>query len=198
MHRHIAAIATTIVLLGAATAHATTWNIDSAHSSAQFAIRHLMVSTVRGTMGKVSGTVNLDDGDVTKSSVEATIDVSGIDTREPKRDQHLKSPDFFDVAKYPTITFTSKKVEKVSDTKYKVTGDLTIKGKTKEVVLDIEGSTKPMTDPNGNPKLGGVAHATINRQDFGVSWNNALDGGGFVLGDDVEITIDLELGQKKA
>ena len=197
MHRLTGAAVASAVLVITATAHASTWNIDSAHSSAQFAVRHLMVSTVRGTLGKVTGTAIIDDSDISKSIVEATIDVAGIDTREPKRDDHLKSPDFFDVAKYPTIIFKSTKVEKVSDTKYKATGALTIKGKTKEVVLDVEGSPKPMTDPMGNSKLGGVAHTTINRQDFGVSWNKALDGGGLVVGDDVDITIDIELVQKK-
>lgn len=196
MHRHIATFFAVIGLFSAGAARASTWEIDSVHSSAQFAIRHLMVSTVRGNMGKVTGTLNLDDSNLSQSSVEATIDVSGIDTREPKRDAHLKSADFFDAAQYPSITFKSKKVEKVSDDKYKVTGDLTIKGKTKEVVLDVEGSPKPMTDPMGNTKLGGVARTKINRQDFGVSWSKSLDGGGLVVGDEVEITIDLELVKK--
>jgi polyisoprenoid-binding protein YceI len=196
MHRHIGTLIAVISVLGGATAGASTWEIDPAHSSAQFAVRHLMVSTVRGTMGKVTGSLNLDEGDVTKSSVVATIDVTGIDTREPKRDAHLKAPDFFDATQYPSITFQSKRVEKVSDDRYKVTGDLTIKGKTKEVVLDVEGSPKPMTDPMGNTKLGGVARTKINRQDFGVSWSKSLDGGGLVVGDDVEITIDLELLKK--
>jgi polyisoprenoid-binding protein YceI len=196
MHRHLVALVTALVALSAAAAHASTWEIDPAHTSAQFAVRHLMVSTVRGNMGKTTGTVSLDDADLTQSSVEAIIDVSGLDTREPKRDTHLKSPDFFDVEKYPTMTFKSKKVEKVSDMKYKVTGDLTIKGTTKEVVLEVEGSPKPMSDPFGNTKLGGVARTKINRQDFGISWSKALDGGGLVVGDEVEITIDVELNKK--
>ena len=186
-----------VALAFGSAADAATFDIDPAHTSAQFAVRHLMVSTVRGTLGKVSGTVNLDDADVTKSSVDATIDVAGIDTREPKRDAHLKSPDFLDAAKYPTITFKSKKVAKVTDDKYQVTGDLTLHGVTKEVVLDAEGSPKPFTDPMGNLKLGGAVHTKINRQDFGVAWNKALEGGGLVVSDDVEITIDIELMKKK-
>jgi len=160
-----------------AIAGASTWAIDPAHSSAQFAVRHLMVSTVRGQLGKVTGTVNIDDSDLTHSTAEATIDANGIDTREAKRDEHLRSPDFLDTAKYPTMTFKSKKVERVSDGKYKVTGDLTMRGVTHEVVLDVEGSPTPMKDPMGNTKLGGVAKTTLNRQDFGINWSKSLDGG---------------------
>jgi polyisoprenoid-binding protein YceI len=174
-------------------AGASMWKIDPAHASAQFAVRHLMVSTVRGTLGKVAGTVNLDEADLIKSSVEASIDVTAIDTREPKRDAHLKSPDFFDVAKYPAITFKSKKVTKLGETKFQVTGDLTMHGVTKEVVLDVEGSATSFKDPTGHLKLGGIATTKLNRQNFGLQWNKALDGGGVVLGDDVAVTIDVEL-----
>lgn len=184
------------VLAAPTGALASTWQIDPAHTSAQFAVRHLMVSTVRGQMGKVSGVVTLDDTDLTKSSIEASIDVNGIDTREPKRDDHLRSADFLDVAKYPTITFKSTKVEKVADDHYKVTGDLTLRGVTKSVVLDVTGSPKPLHDPMGNVKVGGSAATRINRQDFGVSWSKSLDGGGVVVGDDVDITIDVELVKK--
>ena len=176
--------------------HGAIWDIDPAHTSAQFAVRHLMVSTVRGEFSKVSGTVNLDEQDPTKSSLEATIDTASINTRVEKRDQHLKSPDFLDVAKYPTIAFKSKKIEKVSDTKFKVTGDLTLHGVTKEVVLDVEGSTKAAKDPSGNLRIGGMATTKINRQDFGVQWNKALETGGVVVGDEVAITIDVELTKK--
>ena len=172
---------------------ASTWQIDSAHSSAQFAVRHLMVSTVRGTLGPVTGTVNLDEADPTKSSVEANVGANGIDTREPKRDAHLKSPDFFDVAKYPTITFKSKKVSKLSDTRFQVTGDLSMHGVTREVVLDVEGAPKPFKDPMGNLKLGGSATTKLNRKDFGIEWNKTMDGGGMVVSDNVDVTIDIEL-----
>jgi len=176
--------------------HGAIWDIDPAHTSAQFAVRHLMVSTVRGEFSKVSGTINLDEQDPTKSSLEATIDTASINTRVEKRDQHLKSPDFLDVAKYPTIAFKSKKIEKVSDTNFKVTGDLTLHGVTKEVVLEVEGSTKASKDPSGNLRIGGVATTKINRQDFGVQWNKALETGGVVVGDEVTITIDVELTKK--
>ena len=175
---------------------ASSWEIDPVHTSAQFAVKHLVISTVRGQLGKVTGAINIDDTDLTKSSVQATIDATGIDTREAKRDEHLRGPDFLDVAKYPTITFTSKKIEKVSDDKYKVTGDLTLRGVTKEVVLDVAGSPKPLTDPFGNVKLGGVAKTILNRKDFGVAWSQSLDGGGLVVGDDVDVTIDVEVIKK--
>jgi polyisoprenoid-binding protein YceI len=176
-------------------AAASRWKIDPAHTSAQFAVRHLMVSTVRGTMAPVTGVVNLDEADVTKSSVESTIDVNGIDTRKPKRDAHLKSPDFFDVARYPTITFKSKKVTRLADSKFQVTGDLTIHGVTREVVLDVDGQPKPFKDHMGNLRLGGMATTKLNRRDFGINWNKVLDGGGLVVGDEVGITIDVELVQ---
>ena len=177
---------------------ASTWEIDPAHTLAQFAIRHLMISTVRGHFDKVSGTVTIDENDPTKSKIEATIDTASINTRVEKRDEHLKSPDFFDVAKYPTITFTSKKIEKVGDTKFKVTGDLTIRGITKEVVLDVEGNPKAFKDPFGMMRVGGNATTTINRKDFGLAWNKALETGGVVVGDEVTITIDIEMTQKEA
>lgn len=179
-------------------ARASSWEIDGAHSSAQFSIKHLMVSNVRGEFSKVTGTLNLDDKDITKSTVEATIDVSSINTRDEKRDGHLKSPDFFDVAKFPTITFKSKKVAKAGEGKLKVTGDLTIHGVTKEVVLNVDGPAKEAKDPWGNIKSGAVATTKINRKDFGLGWNKVLETGGVAVGEEVSITIDVELQQKKA
>lgn len=174
-------------------AGASMWQIDPAHTSAQFAVRHLMVSTVRGTLGKVTGVVNLDETDLSKSSVEASIDATAIDTREPKRDTHLKSPDFLDVVQYPTITFKSRKVVRTGDTKFQVTGDLTMHGVTKEVVLDVEGAPQPFKDPMGNLRLGGVASTKLNRRDFKIEWNKTLDGGGVVVGDEISVTIDIEV-----
>lgn len=195
--RRIILSAVIIIAIGVpSVAAASTWQIDSAHSSAHFAVRHLMVSTVRGTMGKATGVVTLDETDPSKSSVEASVDVTGIDTREPKRDAHLQSPDFFDVEKYPTITFKSKKVTKLGETKFQVAGDLTMHGVTKEVVLDVEGSPKPFNDPMGNVKVGGIATTTLKRKDFGITWNATLDGGGVVLSDEVAVTIDIELVKK--
>ncbi len=196
MRRFLAAVLAIVALGLPVLSHAAMWDIDPAHTSAQFAVRHLMVSTVRGEFGKVSGTVNLDEQDPSKSSLEATIDTASINTRVEKRDQHLKSPDFLDVTKYPTMTFKSKKIEKVSDAKFKVTGDLTLHGVTKEVVLDVEGSPKAFKDPSGNLRVGGVATTKINRQDFSVQWNKALETGGVVAGDEVAITIDVELTKK--
>ncbi len=186
------------MLIGTSVAQAATFEIDPVHSTVQFSVRHMMVSNVKGTFDKVGGTLNLDEADPSKSTLEATIDVNSINTREPKRDGHLKSPDFFDVAQYPTITFKSKRAAKTADGKYQVTGDLTIHGVTKEVVLDVDGSPKSVTDPMGNIRLGGSAHTKINRKDFGITWSKNLDGGGVMVGDDVDITIEVELVKKKA
>ena len=166
------------------------------HRRHEFAVRHLVVSTVRGTLGEVTGSVNLDETDITKSSVEATIDAAGILTRDGMRDEHLKGPDFLYVTKYPKVTFKSKKVEKVADGKFKVTGDLTLRGVTKEVALDVEGTPKAFHDQMGVLKLGGVAKTRINCHDFGMEYNKTLvDGGGLVVGNDVDIIIDIELEQ---
>lgn len=181
-----------------AQAATSTWQIDPQHSSAQFAVRHMAISTVRGAFSKISGTLMLDDKDVTKSTVEVSIDVSTVDTREPDRDKDLRSERFFDVAHYPTMTFKSKKVEQAGPGKLKVTGDLTIRGTIKEVVLDVDGPSTPMKDPWGNLRTAATATTRVNRQDFGVKWNAKLDNGGVVVGDDVNITIDVELIQKGA
>ena len=199
MRRHLAFTFVAITLAVPAAGKASVWEIDPAHTSAQFAIRHLMVSTVRGDFRKVSGKVNLDDQDVTKSTVDATIDVASIDTGIAKRDDHLRSPDFFDVAKYPTMTFKSKKIPKGSgDGNYKITGDLTLRGVTKEVVLDFEGNLKPVKSPQGKTLIGGMATTKINRKDFGLTWNAALETGGVAVGEDVTITIDIEMTQPNA
>jgi polyisoprenoid-binding protein YceI len=195
----IAALAGLAVILSLPVGAATsTWQIDPQHSSAQFAVRHMAVSTVRGAFSKISGTLVLDDQDVTKSTVDVTIDVSTVDTREPDRDKDLRSDRFFDVAHFPTMTFKSKKVEQAGVGKLKVTGDLTIRGTTKEVVLDVDGPATPVKDPWGNLRTAVSATAKVNRQDFGVKWNAKLDNGGVVVGDDVSITIDVELLQKAA
>ena len=175
-----------------ALAQTSTWTIDSSHTHAAFTVRHLVISNVRGEFGKTTGTLTLDEGDVTRSKVEATIDVASVNTREPKRDEHLKSPDFFDVAKFPTMTFKSTKVEKAGAGKLKVTGDLTLRGVTKPVVLDVEGPTAEIKDPRGNTRRGVSATATINRKDFGVAWSKLIEAGP-VVGDEVKIEIEAEL-----
>ncbi|MFO0726022.1 MAG: YceI family protein [Myxococcota bacterium] len=177
-------------------AQASTWEVDSSHTAAQFSVRHLMVSNVRGEFSKVTGTVELDDKDVSKSKVKVEIDVSTVNTREPKRDEHLKSAEFFDVAKFPKMTFKSKSVTKAGGG-FKVVGDLSIHGVTKEVTLDVEGTLAEVKDPWGNVKTGLTATTKIKREDFGLTWNKALEAGGVVVGSDVAITLDVELTKKK-
>jgi polyisoprenoid-binding protein YceI len=174
-----------------AAAATSTWNIDPAHSAAQFAVKHLMISTVRGAFTSVKGSIQLDDKDITKSSVEVTIDVNSVDTRQPDRDKDLKSDHFFDAEHFPTITFKSKKVEQVSPGKLKVTGDLTIRGTTKEVVLDVDGPTAPVKDPWGNQRIGVSASSKITRQDFGITYGPGM------IGDEISITIDAEMTAAK-
>jgi polyisoprenoid-binding protein YceI len=181
-----------------APAATSTWQIDPQHSAAQFSVRHLAISTVRGGFSNVNGTVNFDDKDVSKSSVDVTIDVSTVDTREPNRDKDLKSDKFFDLAHFPAMTFKSKKVEQDGTGKLKITGDLTIRGVTKEVVLEVDGPTAAVKDPWGNQRAAVNATTKINRQDFGVKWNATMDNGGVVVGDEVSITIDAEMVQKTA
>ena len=196
MLRRPVALSLALMLTFPALVSAGAWDIDGTHSSAKFKVRHLGISNVTGGFKKMSGTLTMDDADITKSTVEAVIDATTLDTGDPKRDEHLKSPDFFDVAKFPTITFKSKKVEKAGEGKLKVTGDLTMRGVTKEVVLDVDGPLTPIT-AFGGMKTGATAATTINRQDFGVAWSRVMEGGGLVVGNDVAITIDLELVQKK-
>jgi polyisoprenoid-binding protein YceI len=171
----------------------TTFQIDPRHSDAQFAVTHLMISTVRGEFHGISGTVIYDDSDVSKSSVNVTIDATTVDTREPDRDKHLKSADFFDVANHPTMTFKSTKVEADGAGKLRVTGDLTIRGNTKTAVLEVTLPQSPIKDPWGLQRTAVSAVTKINRQDFGVAWNKNLDSGGVVVGDNVEITLDVEM-----
>ncbi len=179
----------------AGSAATTTWEIDAAHSSAQFSIRHLMISNVRGEFVTMSGAVHVDDADPTKSVVEGTIDAASIDTRNAKRDEHLRSPDFLDTAKFPTITFKSKRIEKAG-TGWKIVGDLTLHGVTREVALDLTDVSPQQKDGRGNVKVGGQATTKINRKDFGIVWNQALDGGGVAVGDEVSITLDVEVVRK--
>jgi len=195
--RTIATLAATVLLSLPAAAAPSQWAVDSHHSSAQFAVKHLMISTVRGQFHGITGTIIWDDKDITKSTVDVSIDTTTVDTQEPNRDKDLKSENFFDVAKYPTMTFKSKKIEQAGAGKLKVTGDLTMHGVTKEVTLDVEGPTAPIKDPWGNTRVALNATASVNRQDFGVKWNKSLDGGGVMVGDNVNITIDAELVKKQ-
>ena len=174
----------------------TQWQIDPAHSAAHFSVRHLMISNVRGEFGKVSGNVVLDPSDPTKSTVEVIVDATTIDTREPQRDEHLRSADFFDVANHPAITFRSKQITAAGAGRFKVTGDLTIRGVTRTVSFDVDGPTPPVKDPWGNVRAGVSATAKINRKDFGLVWNALTEAGGVVVGDEVSITFEAELVQK--
>jgi polyisoprenoid-binding protein YceI len=189
----VAAAGLAILVSAPIEAATSTWQIDPQHTAAQFSVRHMAISTVRGQFSSVKGTVQIDDTDVSKSIVDVTIDVTSVDTREPKRDAHLKSPDFFDAAKYPEMIFKSTKVEKTADGKLKVTGNLTIRGVTKEVILDVDGPTAPVKDARGMQRAGLTATTKINRQDYGVKWNAAMDNGGVVVGDEISIVIDLEM-----
>jgi polyisoprenoid-binding protein YceI len=175
---------------------AAIYEIDPAHSRAHFKIRHLMVSNVRGEFSKVSGKVVYDPSDLSNSKIEAIIDATTISTSEPQRDEHLKSADFLDVAKFPTITFVSKSATRIDEDTLKVTGDLTIHGVTREVVLEVEVATDEVKDPWGNIKAGASAKTKINRKDFGLTWNQALETGGLLVGEDISITLDIELTRK--
>lgn len=171
------------------------YKIDTAHSSAQFSVVHLAISKVNGEFRKVSGTVYFDPANPANDKIDAVVDTTTVSTREDKRDDHLKSDAFFDVAKYPTMTFKSTSATKQGD-KLLVTGDLTLHGVTKPVTLEVEGPSAEIKDPMGNLKVGASASAKINRKDFGLTWNKTLDGGGVMVGDEVTINIDVELSRK--
>jgi polyisoprenoid-binding protein YceI len=170
----------------------TTWNIDPAHSAADFKVKHMMISNVKGNFSGLSGTLTEHTVDSTLSSVEASIPVASISTGDVQRDGHLKSAEFFDAEKFPAMTFKSTKVVSKGNTEYEVTGDLTIRGVTKAVTFAVEGPSAPGKDPWGNTRIGLSATAKINRKDFGLAWNAALETGGFLVGDEVSVTLDVE------
>ena len=176
-----------LILVSSAFAQVEAWKIDPMHSAAQFAVRHLGISTVRGEFKKVSGSASYDPADPSKTTLEATIDATSVDTRVDMRDNDLRSVNFLDVQKYPTITFKSKRAESAGSGKLKITGDLAIHGVTKEVVLDVDGPTAAVKDPRGNYHMGASATTTVSRKDFGVN------GAAGMVGDDISITIDTEL-----
>jgi polyisoprenoid-binding protein YceI len=168
------------------------WNFDHAHSSVDFTVRHLLVSKVRGKFTTWTGKLEIDEQDLSRSRVEVDIDVASVDTHEPRRDAHLRSGDFFDVEKHPRLTFVGRHVEPKGKDRLAVTGDLTIRGTTREVVLDVERGGIVAKDPWGMRRAGFTATATINRKDYGVSYNQVLDQGGLALGEEVAISIDIE------
>jgi polyisoprenoid-binding protein YceI len=170
----------------------TTWNIDPVHSHAQFKVKHMMISNVKGEFTAVSGKLELNSADITKSRVEASVDATTINTREAQRDAHLKSADFLDVEKFPVLTFKSTRISKAGAEEIKVDGDLTLHGVTRNVSFEVEGPTPTMKDPWGNTRIGLSATTRINRKDFGLTWNSALETGGLLVGEDVTITLDVE------
>ncbi len=182
----------TVVFAFTSLSIASTWDLDKAHSSIEFKIKHLMITNVRGSFDSFTGHVDYDENDVTKSKVEVTIDVASINTGNQQRDDHLRSADFFDVEKYPKMTFVSKKIHK-ADGGLKVTGDLTLHGVTKEVILNVEGPTAPVKGPMGNMRMGATATTKIDRRDFGLTWSKALETGGLVVDNKVMITLEVEL-----
>jgi polyisoprenoid-binding protein YceI len=189
MSRFALALTAVLAMAAAAAAQAGTWQIDPNHSAAQFSVRHLGVSTVRGAFMKVSGSATYDPADPGKNTVDVTIDASSVDTRVQMRDNDLRSPNFLDVQKYPTITFKSKQAKSAGSGKLQIVGDLTIHGVTKEVTLDVDGPSAPIKDPWGNQRIGASASTKINRKDFGVN------GAAGAVGDEISITIDTELIQ---
>lgn len=168
------------------------WNIDPSHSTAEFTVRHLMITNVRGRFGKLSGTVDFDPEKPEQAQITASIDATSIDTREEKRDAHLRSPDFFDVEKYPTLEFKSKRVAKTDDG-FQIVGDLLMHGVTKEITLDVEGPTATTKDPWGNTRIGASATAKLNRKDWGLAWNAALETGGVLVGEQIKIQLEVSL-----
>ena len=179
------------------TAAKTTWTLDPTHAELGFAVRHLMIATVRGRFGKVEGTVTVDEKNPIDSKVDVTVDVTSIDTRQEMRDNHLRSADFFDAANHPTIRFVSKRIEGDVNEKFRLVGELTIRGTTREVALDVSLEGRG-NDPWGNERAGFSASGKINRRDFGLVWNQMLESGGAVVGDDVKLSLDVELVRQAA
>jgi polyisoprenoid-binding protein YceI len=179
------------------TNNTTVWTLDPTHAEVGFAVRHLMISTVRGRFGAPSGTVTIDERDPRTAKVDVAIDVSSIDTRQEQRDGHLRSPDFFDVERFPAMRFVSKRIEGDLTDEFTIVGDLTIRDVTREVTLDVTAEGRGM-DPWGNERAGFSAKAKINRGEFGLTWNQALETGGVVVSDEVKLSIDVELVKQQA
>lgn len=185
-------MASTTVTATTAITATSTWNIDPAHSVAEFKVRHMMISYVRGEFSGLSGVLKLDETDYTHSTVEVSIPVASVRTVDEKLDAHLKNADFFDFEKFPALTFKSTNIRSTGDRDYVVTGDLTIHGITKPVTLSVDDVSEPSNDPWGNQRIGLSASAKVNRKDFGIVWNTALDSGGVLVGDEVTITLDVQ------
>ena len=196
MKRSIIILLFCLALCAPSIAMAATYRLDADHSSIQFKIRHLTVSNVSGTFNKFKGSASVEGEDLATLKVEVAIDAASVDTGHEKRDEHLRNADFLDVAKYPIITFVSRKVIKGDPGKLKVIGDLTLHGVTREITVDLEGPTPEVKDPWGNFRRGATGTAKIDRRDFGITWNKALDTGGLVVGNEVGIQVDIEWVRK--
>ena len=196
--KRLLAIILSAALLAPLNVLAATYNLDPVHTFIQFKVKHLMISNVKGNFEKFNGSVVIDENEIAKSKVNVSIETASVNTKITKRDEDLRSGNFFDVAKYPVMTFDSTKVERAGADRLKVTGNLTIKGVTKQVVLNVEGPSGEIKSPFGDVRRGASATATVNRHDFGVSWNKKLAGGGYVVGDQVYIIIDIELVKQQA
>lgn len=196
MKRLLFLVAALLLGAGPALAATATWQIDPNHATIEFKVRHMMVAYVKGTFAKVDGTIEADDADPAKAKIRVTIDTASIDTNIAKRDEHLRSPDFFDVARFPTMTFVSKAVAVDGNGKGKVVGDLTIRDVTREVTLEVAEVTPAIKDPWGKTRRGASATTTINRKDFGLTWNTLLETGGVAVGDEVKISLDFEMIRK--
>lgn len=173
-----------------------TYQIDPQHTAAHFKVRHMMISNVKGEFSGITGLIEFDPANLAGSHAEATINAATVSTREPERDKHLKSADFLDVRRYPVITFRSTKIVSTGDDNYELTGDLTIRGVTREVILQVDSLTPEIQDPDGQFRRGASASTRMERKDFGLTWNAVLESGGFLVGDDVDITIDVEMVRK--
>jgi polyisoprenoid-binding protein YceI len=180
------------VMSTAVSTETSTWNIDPVHSTAQFKVKHMMISNVKGEFTKITGKLELNHSDITKSHVEGFIDAATINTREPDRDTHLKSADFLDVEKFPHLSFKSTQISKNGDGELSVEGDLTIHGVTRKAVFEVEGPSPPTKDPWGNTRIGLSATTRVNRKDFGLNWNTVLEAGGILVGEEVSISLDVE------
>ena len=197
MNRTMRILAIAAICLMPFSAMASNWTIDPDHSNIQFKVRHMMITDVKGTFGKVKGVIRIDEKDMSLSAVDVAIEIDSINTGVAKRDEHLKSVEFFDAAKYPTLTFVSRKVTQSGKGQMKILGDLTIHGISREVVLDVEGPTTEIKDPMGNTRRGASATTKINRMDFGLNWNKPMESGGTMIDDTVFINLEIEMIKEK-
>ena len=197
MKQFVRALVLTLALVVASQASAEVWTIDPAHTVAGFTARHMMITNVTGVFEAAAGTIDYTPGNPGATKADITIEAKSINTRNTRRDTHLRTDDFINVEKYPTITFKSKRVQNVRADGFDMVGDLTIRDVTKEVVLKVDGIAPPIKDPQGNRRVGANATTTINRKDFGVNYNRALEAGGVLIGDEVKINIEIQAVEKK-